>query len=242
MLSVLIRGFICTTMLVGLPLLGITIFGSDIRTYLEFPPLTRYVEHAPFNVIAFIVISALDLLMVAGILFLMRHPATVNRIPAATPAEITAFPKWGLAGIAVMGIGWGLAWTRFDWFAPLQGHTFVLPWIGYILLTNALCYKRSGRSLMTDMPGRFLLLWPVSAVFWWFFEYLNRFVQNWYYVGVEDFSALEYTLYASMAFSTVLPAVLSTQRLLLTFTGFNSRIKAIAPLPFSSRIGSLTST
>jgi hypothetical protein len=40
--------------------------------------------------------------------------------------------------------------------------------------------KRSGRSLLTESPARFAMLWPVSAIFWWFFEYLNRYVQNWY--------------------------------------------------------------
>jgi hypothetical protein len=60
-------------------------------------------------------------------------------------------------------------------------------------------------------------LFPLSSIFWWYFEYLNRFVQNWYYVGVEDFSPLKYVVYASICFSTVLPAVLSTYALLRTF-------------------------
>jgi hypothetical protein len=63
----------------------------------------------------------------------------------------------------------------------------------------------------------FLLLFPASSIFWWFFEYLNRFVENWYYIGVERFSPLEYVAFASMAFATVLPAVLGTRDFLLTF-------------------------
>jgi hypothetical protein len=35
-------------MLLGLPLLGIWIAGYPISDYLEFPPRTRYVQHAPF--------------------------------------------------------------------------------------------------------------------------------------------------------------------------------------------------
>jgi hypothetical protein len=54
------------------------------------------------------------------------------------------------------------------------------------------------------------MLFPASAVFWWFFEYLNRFVQNWYYLGVA-FGAFEYFLFATLPFCTVLPAVLSVQ-------------------------------
>ena len=59
--------------------------------------------------------------------------------------------------------------------------------------------------MMVHRPWYFLGLFVVSAVFWWFFEYLNRFVQNWYYVGGE-FNAGEYFLYATLPFSTVLPA------------------------------------
>jgi hypothetical protein len=107
-----------------------------------------------------------------------------------------------------------------------------MPWIGYILVANALCVKRSGRSLLTEAPIRFWLLWPTSALFWWFFEYLNRFVQNWYYIGVEEFSPMRYLFHASLAFATVLPAVLSTQRLLLTFTPFHTGLKDLIVLPW----------
>jgi len=79
---------------------------------------------------------------------------------------------------------------------------------------NALCVRVSGRCPLQERHGRFLLLFPASAVFWWFFEYLNRFVQNWHYTGVEDFSRLEYACFASLSFSTVLPAVWSTYVLL----------------------------
>ena len=68
---------------------------------------------------------------------------------------------------------------------------------------------------MLDRPLFFLLLFPISSVFWWFFEYLNRFVQNWYYIGPE-FSASEYFWYATLPFSTVLPAVLSMRDWMLS--------------------------
>ena len=130
----------------------------------------------------------------------------------------------------VMAAGWMLAWTRFPWFEKLQPHTFCMPWMGYIALVNALCVARSGRSLLTDAPAKFILLWPVSALFWWFFEYLNRYVQNWYYAGVNDFSPSQYVLQASLAFATVLPAVLSTHRLLLTYRTFHPGLKSLTSL------------
>jgi hypothetical protein len=219
-------------MLIGLPLLGITIGGRDVLSYLEFPPLTRYVEHAPFNWWAFVIIGSVDLLMVIG-MGILSGKAIQKRRRKPNPKRVQAtFPAWGWIGAAVMIVGWLMAWTRFAWFEPLQAHTFCMPWIGYILLANALSVQRSGHSLLTDVPKSFLLLWPSSALFWWFFEYLNRFVQNWYYVGVEKFSPLEYVIHASLAFATVLPAVVSTLHLLLTFRVLNAGFSSFASVTF----------
>ena len=50
----------------------------------------------------------------------------------------------------------------------------------------------------------------MSAVFWWLFEHLNRFVGNWYYTGVVDSGDWDYFLQGTLPFSTVLPAIAST--------------------------------
>jgi hypothetical protein len=113
----------------------------------------------------------------------------------------------GLAGLAA---AWLLAWTRFPWFAPLQAHTFTPLWVSYTICINAVTFRRAGRCLLTHETGYFLKLFPASAAFWWFFEYLNRFTQNWHYLGADHFSPLEYFIFATLSFSTVLPAVLST--------------------------------
>jgi len=227
--SRIIRGAICAAMLIGLPLAGLAAINLDIGSYLEFPPITRYVVHAPFDPLAFGIIGALDIMMLLGIAILLKRAN--SRHLRTTIQHQQAFPLWGWWGAIIMLAGWVLAWTRLRWFEPMQAHTFCIPWVGYILLVNALCVQRSGRSLITDAPGKFLILFPVSAIFWWFFEYLNRFVQNWYYVEVGDFGPAEYALLASTAFATVLPAVLSTHRLLLTLPVFNPGLSALRPIP-----------
>ena len=122
------------------------------------------------------------------------------------------FPWWGWAALGSGAVFWCLAWSRFSWFAPLQPHTFTPLWLSFILVINALDLRISGSSLLTERTGFFLALFPASAAFWWFFEYLNRFVQNWFYSGAK-YDPWTYFLLASMSFSTVLPAVLSTRRL-----------------------------
>ena len=102
---------------------------------------------------------------------------------------------------------------------------------------------------MLNRPLYFLLLFPVSSAFWWFFEYLNRFVQNWHYSGPE-FSSWEYFWYATLPFSTVLPAVLgirdwilSTHWLRKKFRNFRSigiaRPKVLAVLTLAASAAGL---
>ncbi|MCC2643313.1 MAG: conserved rane protein of unknown function [Nitrospira sp.] len=130
-------------------------------------------------------------------------------------------PWWGWCGIGWTIIIWILAWNRFEWVGTMQLHTFTALWLGYIITVNAVTYARTGRCMLLHQVDYFLSLFPLSAAFWWVFEYLNRFVQNWYYIGAEDFTAGEYLLLASLPFSTVLPAVMGTMDCLASFLGFN---------------------
>ncbi len=208
-----IKFFILAAMLLGLPLIGALVAGYPIVRYLEFPPQTRYVQHAPFSwpaffVIVFVIVASVLPPVIKGIQSYSKSP-----LPTES-SQSYPFPWWGWIGIATGMIAWFLAWTRFAWFAEFQPHTFSPLWFSYILVVNAFCLRRTGGCLMMGRPGFFLLLFPASAAFWWFFEYLNRFVQNWYYVGA-TFSPWAYFWYATLPFSTVLPAVLSTRQYLL---------------------------
>ena len=218
-------------MLLGLPLLGVFLAGYPVDRYLQFPPQTQYVRHAPFKWTAFAVFGV----MIAAVVL----PITIQGIrayrkgpPATCKLNSAAFPSWGWLGVVIVVPAWVLAWTRFPWFANWQPHTFSPLWIAYIILVNAICVRRTGRCLMTDHAMRFLLLFPVSAVFWWFFEYLNRFVQNWYYVGV-DFRPWQYFWFATLAYSTVLPAVLGTRRWFLSFNWIQQGFGHLKPIPIT---------
>ena len=141
------------------------------------------------------------------------------------------FPWWGWLAILWTTASWVLAWTRFSWFHPLQPHTFPLLWFGYIVTVNALSYQRSKTCLLLNHPRLTGYLFLLSAGFWWTFEYLNQFVKNWHYVSVPDTSDLEYVFFTSLAFSTVLPAVLSTHEWLTTFPRLTKPFENWHPLP-----------
>lgn len=200
-------------LLVGLPLVGVALRGEALAPYLEFPPLTPGVVHAPFSWAAFALVGTLALVtLLPFVRQVLRAQST-----RLAPPTIHAFPRWGWGGVLLLALSWWLAWNRFPWFAAFQSYTFTPIWLGYIVLVNALTLKRSETCMLRDRAGYFLALFPLSAAFWWFFEYLNRFVGNWHYVGADELSAWQYLWQATLPFATVLPAVLGTRAYLATF-------------------------
>jgi hypothetical protein len=194
-------------LLIGLPLLGIVLSGQAITPYLEFPPLTHHVQHAPFSWPIFL---SLSLLIAAVIVPCAWRTVIAITASSTSMTEKALFPLWGWSGVFLVALAWWLAWTRVPWFATLQPFTFTPLWLGYIVVINALTYRAARTCLLAHRPRYLLVLFLLSAAFWWCFEYLNRFVQNWYYVGIADFSPSAYAFHATLSFSTVLPAVVST--------------------------------
>ena len=125
--------------------------------------------------------------------------------------------KWpfrGTAGIILIAVFWPLNWllpgTRTSWgFFPL--------WLGYCLAVDAFVYYRKGSSMVSRSLRSYILLFAVSAPAWWLFELLNLRSGNWSYQGRELFSNIQYAVFASFSFSTVMPAVFGTAELAGTF-------------------------
>jgi hypothetical protein len=93
-----------------------------------------------------------------------------------------------------------------------------------IAVVNALTARRTGTCLLRRAPRQLAALFAASAAFWWLFEWLNRFVRNWHYLGVLDIGAVEYALHTSVCFSTVLPAVASMREWLGTCGPLQTRL------------------
>jgi hypothetical protein len=215
---VIVKVLVVLALVGGLPLFGVAWLGNPLAPYLEFPPQPRSVEHAPFSWPMFVGITILVVLTLAPMML-----RVARRGGSTHPVRPThQFPWWGWFGGALTICSWILAWNRFSWFSAFQAHTFTPLWLGYVLLVNGMTYRRTGRCLMVERSGFFLALFPASAAFWWCFEYLNRFVHNWYYVGAQSLTAWEYFFYATIPFSTVLPAVLSTMELLASVPGLTA--------------------
>ena len=216
---------------VAAPLAGLALDGRAAAPYLEFPPRTTPVAHAPFSWLAFALFSvpAIAAVTVFAVSLAKAKPR------ARTSPEGGAFPWWGWAGVLLVAAGWLLAWKEGLVPAEWRRHTFAVLWLGYILAMNALTVRRGGAAPLVARPGAFLALFAASAALWWLFEYLNQFVRNWHYSGHASGAAaggLEYFVQATLPFATVLPALASTEAWLRTFPRLDAlRFVPVGPLP-----------
>jgi hypothetical protein len=220
------RLLIAAALVLLLPLAGAATLGKPLAAYLQFPPKTPDVPHVTFSLSVFL---GLTLLILAATVPLLLRLISFRRGDGPRK-PVMPFPWWGWAGAGLGAASWILAWSRIPWMSGFQAHAFTPLWIAFILLVNAFTVRRTGRCLLLSRTRPFLLLFPVSAVFWWSFEYINRFVGNWGYVGGTEFGQVEYFLFATLPFSTVLPAVLSTRELLLSCPRFDGAFREWRPL------------
>lgn len=119
-----------------------------------------------------------------------------------------------ILGIVGLLASWAIAWNHN---LPFSEHSFFPLWLGYISTVNGLSQVLFGHSLLTTLKKRFVILFLISVPFWWTFEGANLFVSNWQYILPHTVSKLEYFFRASISFSTVVPAVLSTTYFLNSF-------------------------
>ncbi len=219
---------IFTILVVGLPLAGVFLTGRSPWQFVSFPPLTRPEGHTPFSWPVFILYLLLETAIVCFIGTAARRRPS-GRQPDL-PIVKRPFPIWGWGALVALAVFWFLAWTRLPGFDTIQRHTFFPLWLAYIVAANACCYSQSGNCPLLKRPVFFLLLFPVSSVFWWYFEYLNQFVHNWYYTGV-DYGPLAYSIHAGISFSTVLPAVYTTRTWISGLKWFKQRFYPLPSLP-----------
>lgn len=222
----------------GLPLLGAWWAGRPLPPMLRFPPPSE----VPVNYPRFSWIAAGLVLGAGGLIAWSwlrgwsgrsRRCWQRSEVGATHETNLRSsitdrrrFPWWGWLAVAWTLFWWWLAWTRQPWFASAQRYTFAPLWLGFIVAVNGLGWWRFGTCLMCRAPVEWLRLFGVSAAFWWAFEWLNRFVGNWHYLGIEGVGAFEYAVHASVCFSTVLPAVVAVRGWLAGWPQLQMRLAA----------------
>lgn len=228
----IVHYLILAAVLLGTPLVCCWLGGYDeiLEGVKQFPPRTEdwgfhpeklWNVRRPFNWFWFLGLSAFT---VGALLPLVRRGLRRCRDGKARGCR-GRFPWWGYLGLVILVVSWVVAWSRFPCFTPYQQAllSYFPVWTGYIVVMNALVAWRTGHCPLLDRPLLYLATFPASSLFWWFFEYLNRFVWNWYYRGIDGFTPFQYTFYASICFASVLPAVYATAEFLGTFAFFDDR-------------------
>ena len=130
-------------------------------------------------------------------------------------------------GLLLTAIAWLAAWGRFG---IVTEFSFFPLWVGYILVLNGISEVLFRDSLIRRMGRSFFGLFVLSVPMWWFFELMNSFVRNWHYIFAHPISDLQYNVQASIDFSTVMPAVLSTGYCLHQFLLQHSRFSHCVPV------------
>jgi hypothetical protein len=92
---------------------------------------------------------------------------------------------------------WALVWTQQGFWNPLF---FTGMWTGAILLMYAAGDGYPGL-------GRHAYLTVLSIPLWWWFELVNARTGDWEYLGAVPYLPWQYLLFATAAFSTVVPAL-----------------------------------
>lgn len=123
------------------------------------------------------------------------------------------FPAYGFIGLGLMGLGWFMAWGRPAGWEFVWENAFFPLWLGYILIVNA-GLRKIGKTPPLERQGTgFCGMFLLSIPGWWLFEFFNHFLQNWHYILNRPVGPVEYSIRASIHFSIVIPAVLSTAEL-----------------------------
>jgi hypothetical protein len=131
-------------------------------------------------------------------------------------------------GLGLLTIGEALIVVRVR---PASDFYFPFVWLGYILILDGATKRQTGFSLLLQHRRLWLSLFPVSAAFWWLFELFNQVVHNWLYVGAGRYTGLGFVAFASMDFSTVLPAVLTTALFMYSLFPAKPRASRDRPVP-----------
>ena len=142
-------------------------------------------------------------------------------------------PWYGWIGLVVIALSEAGMLARIEpfyhWHTPIA-------WTGYILLADAVVWKRRGSSWLRNNPAELFFLACASVPLWVIFEMYNKYaIHNWYYTGLPDDLLLRFFGYA-WSFATIWPAMFETGDLISSLRDRRAPTnRADEPVPRSLR-------
>jgi hypothetical protein len=132
----------------------------------------------------------------------------------------------GSVGVSMILLGEALSFVHI---LPWSQFVFPLFWYGYILVVDALNQRLHGRSLLAERKREFAVMLPVSALYWYLFEWYNLVIDNWFYINTPPQEWLAVSM-KIISFATVIPALCETAELLESLVGGARAIPAQPPV------------
>jgi hypothetical protein len=135
----------------------------------------------------------------------MDDQARVKNASTATcESLVRRMPRYGWIGLLLIASSWPAYWIvsgaySEDLFVPL--------WAGYVLVADGLGYARTGGSLLTGPPARWLALLAAGGAFWFSFEIGNHVMHDWTYLTHARHGRLTFDLVQAATFATVGPVL-----------------------------------
>lgn len=127
-------------------------------------------------------------------------------------------PRQLVFGPLLIALFWTISWSERG---PLAHHSFFPLWLGYILTMDRIVFLRTSTSPISRGVVRFAGLFAASVPLWWIFEAFNARLGNWSYQLPHRYSWFAYHAEASLAFSTVVPALFVTAEFYRSFRQFD---------------------
>jgi hypothetical protein len=149
------------------------------------------------------------------------------------------FKAHGFIGMGILAVAMGailidnIATHDLPLIHKLNQWTTPLCWWGYILLLDAILYRREGWSYISTYRRRFRVMLPLSILFWLVFELYNLHLKNWRYIGLPS-SRFETICAMGISFATIMPGIFLTAEMLHSLKLFR-RLKTI-PLHVTPKI------
>jgi hypothetical protein len=105
---------------------------------------------------------------------------------------------------------------------PFWSWNTPIAWTGFILFADGIVWRVRRDSWIRSSPREFVFLALVSIPLWLVFEFYNRFIENWHYVGLPENPALRYFGYA-WSFATIWPAIFEGAELIAVWRARTGR-------------------
>jgi hypothetical protein len=112
-------------------------------------------------------------------------------------------PRGALLGLAIMIVSEAATLARVE---PFWSWNTPIAWTGFIVFADSMVWRARGDSWLRSAPREFAALALASIPLWLVFELYNRFIANWYYVGLPENTVLRYVGYG-WSFATIWPAI-----------------------------------